>query len=151
MDKKSAHFTLAIFDVIAVISVYWVMHRYNNFTVALENNIDVISFSNRLFFYIGALIAPIAHIMAVLEATATSFFETYIKKIANLIYFILVVLFFMITAVMSSVMKSKLENASYQYCDIASKHQKLSSELVYVKDMQLCSEKLKSYRPIFSN
>jgi len=149
MDKRFAHFILAIFDIIAIFTVYWVAHRYNNIDFALENGNDVISFNNRFFFYLGILIVPIAHTMAIIEAKAKSFFERYIRKIGNLIYIILVIVFIFVPVLLTSVLKSRLEGASYHYCQIASSHRKISSELVYVKNMQLCTEDLKNYKPVF--
>ena len=149
MDKRLAHFILAIFDIIAIFTVYWVAHRYNNIDFALENGKDVISFNNRFFFYLGILIVPIAHTMAIIEATASSFFERHIRNIGSLIYIVLVIMFFLIPSVLTSVLKSRLEVASYQYCHTASNHRKISSDLVYVKDSQLCTEDLKNYKPVF--
>ena len=75
MDKRLSHLILALFDIVAVIAVYWVVHRYNNIDFALENRNSVISFNNRFFFYIGIMIVPIAHTMAIIEATAKPFDE----------------------------------------------------------------------------
>jgi len=72
-----------------------------------------------------------------------------LKNIGSYLFICLTVVFIALPFIMSGVMKSRLESASYHYCEKASKHQKLSSELVYVKDMQLCTEDLKNYKPVF--
>ena len=149
MGKKSAHITLAIFDIVSIFLIYWVVIRYQEFNISLINNVDTISFNNRFFAYVGALIAPIAHSIGIIEATAKTFYEQYIKNIASYIFISLTIFFIALPFIMSGVMKSRIESASYHYCEIASKHQKLSSELVYVKDIQLCTEVLKNYKPVF--
>ena len=144
-----SHFVTTIFDIVAVLAVYWVSLRYQNVNIALENTNDVISFNNRLFFYLGLLIMPIIHVMGIIEATAQSFYSKYIKKFANHIVIFFVIFFLTFPIIMLNILEAKLDSASYRYCQIASNNRKISSDLVYVKDMQLCTEDLKNYKPVF--
>ena len=88
-------------------------------------------------------------LIAVSDSVLLIVYSKYIKKFANHIVIFFVIFFLTFPIIMLNILEAKLDSASYRYCQIASNHRKISSDLVYVKDMQLCTEDLKNYKPVF--
>ena len=140
MTKTQGHIVVGIFDIAAVGFLYWLYKSHVNLTTALANQAGIISFNDRIYFLGAAILIPLVHLLAVLEAAKPELLTKRVKTIVSYILVSILVIFLIVPFVVSHRIESMLAERSYHSCDEASFHGTVSNTLVYVKDPQNCSK-----------
>jgi hypothetical protein len=140
MTKLQGHIVVGIFDIAAIGFLYWLYVSHVELTNALANQANIVSFNNRIYFLGAAVLIPLVHVIAVLEAIKPQVLTKRIKTGIN--YFLVgtLVIFLVLPFVLTHRIESMLAKRSYYYCDEASFHGTVSNTLVYVKNPQMCSK-----------
>ncbi|MCP3874046.1 MAG: DUF1240 domain-containing protein [Desulfobacteraceae bacterium] len=107
------------------------------------NQVDMISFSNRIGFTIVAVGFPPIHIFTIVDNARPNLFKKYIP-IVNKCVIVLVAGLLAAGFISTSWLKSQVENAGYVYCRNASGVSSLAKSLVYTKDIKICEDLVKS-------
>jgi hypothetical protein len=145
MTKKKAHIILFIIDVFVISGVITFYYDFNELVLKISNQVEVVRFSNRMGFFIVGMIAPLCHILGIVEY----FKPEYIKqnhKILNISVVVVLVSLFAAAFTGSAWIKSKVENSGYTYCRKASGASALAKTLVYTKNMEICEEMVEAKR-----
>jgi hypothetical protein len=140
MTKLQGHIVVGIFDIAAIGFLSWLYISHVDLTMALANQADIISFNNRIYFLGAAVLIPLVHVIAVLEAIKPQVLTKSIKT--GISYFLVgtLMIFLILPFVLTHRIETMLVKRSYYYCDEASFHGTVSNTLVYVKNQQLCSK-----------
>lgn len=142
MTKLQGHIIVGIFDVSAFGFLYWLYTSHVNLTSALANNADIISFNDRIYFLGAAILIPLVHLIAALEAVKPQLLTKRVKTIVSYVLVGVLAIFLVLPFIVSHRIESTLAERNYYYCEEASFHGTVSNTLVYVKNQQLCSKEI---------
>lgn len=139
MNKKLAH-TIFVFGDIVSIWILFIGYQEIRHTIA-EITIykDIVEFGNRDGFFILGIFLPLVHMLPIMD-----FIWPEIPKkcshIVNRGFIIFTIVLIVSGFIVSSWMKSQVENSGYVYCRKASGVSALAKTLVYTKNMEICEE-----------
>jgi hypothetical protein len=139
MSKKQAHIILFFGDLLALSVIISFYYDFSEIVQEISHQVEMISFSNRMGFFIVGMIVPIGHFLGIVE----HFRPEYIKKnykFLNIGVIVLTIALFAAGFAGSAWIESKVENAGYVYCRKASGASALARTLVYTKNMEICEE-----------
>ncbi len=137
MSKKTAHFVLCIFDVAVLVVVLWGGHKIGQVVTDVKQSADVISFLDRIGFFIPGLILPLGHGFVIFE----HFYPGWVRRrVAMLNLSVILVLAALIVSAffISFRLQNYVESAGYQYCEQAGSRLTFSKILVFTKDAKIC-------------
>jgi hypothetical protein len=142
MSKKQAHIVLFFGDLLSLGAIIMFYYDFNEISIEISSQVEVISFSNRMGFFVLGVGLPIIHILGIVEY----FWPEFIKnnhKILNISVIVVLVVLLAAGFAGSAWIKSKVENAGYVYCRKASGASALAKALVYTKNIEICEELVK--------
>ncbi len=143
MDKKTSHAILLLLDLFCLWALWIFYKEFQRISMEIFNQVDMISFSNRIGFTIVAVGFLPIHIFTVVDNARPNLFKKYIP-IVNKSVIVLVAGLLAAGFISTSWLKSQVENAGYVYCRNASGVSALAKSLVYTKDMKICEDLVKS-------
>jgi hypothetical protein len=139
MSKKQAHIILFFGDLLALSVIISFYYDFSEIVQEISHQVEMISFSNRMGFFILGVGALLIHPLLIVE----HFRPEYIKKnykFLNIGVIVLTIALFAAGFAGSAWIESKVENAGYVYCRKASGASALARTLVYTKNMEICEE-----------
>ncbi len=139
MSKKKAHVIITLFDAFSLFGLWWGYSEVDQIITGISNFSDMVSFNNKIGFFIFGVGLPIAHIIGIIEYFWPNIL---IKRTAliNQSFIILGIALFVMAFGISAFLKTYVESAGYQHCPKADKNLSFSTYLVYTKDTAICSQ-----------
>jgi amino acid permease len=145
MTKKKAHIILSILDLLIIEGIITFYYDFRQIILDTSNHVEMISFSNRMGFFILGVGLLIIHLMVIVEHFKPELIKKN-NKILNVGLIALAIALFTTAFTGSEWIKSKVENAGYVYCRKASGASALAKTLVYTKNMEICEELVETKR-----
>lgn len=137
MSKKTAHIVLCIFDIAVIYVVWWGGHKIGQVVTDVKQSADVISFLDRIGFFVPGIILPLGHGFVIFE----HFYPAWVQRRTGLLN-VSVILALAVLIVSAFFISSRLQNhvrsAGYHYCEQAGNRLTFSKVLVFTRDAQIC-------------
>jgi hypothetical protein len=139
MNKKLAHTVLLFFDFLCIWGFLIGYHDVKHTLMEITSYTDMITFGSRDGFFILGIFLPAVHLLPVIDHIWPDFPKKY-HQLVNISLIVTVVAMLSSGFIISSWIKSQVENAGYIYCREASGISALAKSLVYTKDMAICED-----------
>ncbi len=139
MNKKLAHIIFFIGVIVSIWILFIGYQEIRHTLTAIANYKDIIEFGNRDGFFILGIFLPIVHMLPAMDYIWPEIPKKY-SRIVNRSFIIFTIGLIISGFVVSSWIKSQVENAGYVYCRNASGVSALAKSLVYTKNMEICEE-----------
>jgi hypothetical protein len=132
MNKATTHFVLGILDVSALYACYYVFDTWEQIGEQIENRVDQISMQAYFGLYALVALVPVIHALSLFD------WKDRTKQWLSRGLGALLLLLFVNTFVLESMVKAKLSNADYHYCHALSKQMTFSEFSAYLSDRLSC-------------
>jgi uncharacterized membrane protein len=132
MNKKLAHTTILLFDLLCFVGIWIGYNEFQRIISEVKSQADVIQFGNRVVFLMVGIMMPLIHSVGIVG----HFWSDLPKKHQKLVNIGMVIVLIAIlgTGIFgSSWIKEHVENAGYDYCRNASGISALARTVVYTK------------------
>jgi len=139
MSKKQAHILYSFFDLCCMV-IIWI---FCNSTIQLfsdiHNQAGMVTVSSKEGFFIFAIVAPIVHLISIVEYFYFKFIKSHAQAIGY--GFIAMLIFMFVSAfVISSLLKAKVENAGYFNCRELEWSGTYSVSYTYTRNQEICGK-----------
>jgi hypothetical protein len=145
MDKKLSHTILFFGDLLSFGGLWLGYHIVTQVFIKITNQADMISYGNRVGFFIVGIGFPLLHLLVMIEHFRPKVIRKY-KRLINSAVIAMVIALLGAGFVGSSWIQHQVKNAGYIYCQNASGSSTLAKSLVYTKDMRICEKLAASKR-----
>jgi hypothetical protein len=150
MNKKLSHTILFFGDFLSIGSLWIGYHIVTQVFIKITNQADMISYGNRVGFFIAGIGFPLLHLLVMIEHFRPEIIRKY-KRFLNSAVIAMVILLLGAGFVGSSWIQYRVENAGYVYCNNASGSSMLAKSLVYTKNTKMCEDLATSKRKNLKN
>jgi hypothetical protein len=139
MNKKRAHIIVVLADLFCLAMIWMGVDDLQQINMKISNHVDVISYGNRIGYFVVGIGGPLIHLLIILEHSLPNIVHK-AKGIMNYIIIVLVAALLSTGFIICSQIETKLENAGYVYCRNASGISALAKTVVYTKSIKSCND-----------
>jgi len=134
MTKKTAHWTLAAFDIAGVLACYYVFYEWYRIDSLINTQADAISIQKHFTYLLLMSLVPITHFVILYEKVQ------FFKKWGNQLLIILLGISIFYAFSLSQRLDIKLSNNDFRYCNLKSKQMTFSEFRVYINQVTSCEK-----------
>lgn len=134
MTRKTAHWTLLLFDIAGLLAGYYVFTEWTRINGLLTTQAETISFQNNFSYLSLMLLMPVIHAFTFIESLS------FIKKWGNQILIGLLGFWILFAFLFSQNVEEKLSVNHYYYCESMSDQMTFSEFRVYLNRESECSK-----------
>ena len=135
MNKTTAHCLLFLFDLAALLAVWWTFSESREIYKAVASGADMIEYNNRMYFMLAGGIIPFVHTISVIEALRP-------KALSSPWAGKLLIGFFVLLLVsafgLSLNLDRSIQKSGYLRCKKLDSHMSFSTFKVYVNHISVC-------------
>jgi hypothetical protein len=141
MSKKQAHILISFFDLFCIGNIWLFYDDTSKLFFDIHNQVEMVTFSSKEGFFILAIGMPIIHLLVIIEHYYFGFIKRHAKAIGYGFIAMLLILF-LSAIVISSLIKTKVENEGYINCHELNRSSTYSIFYAYTRNQAICEQLL---------
>jgi hypothetical protein len=135
MTKKSAHYVIAILDILSIVGVWYVVSLYNEIMLLIESGADEVFFQNFFSLILLLIIIPIIHLFSFISWTPK------IRIFGNSLLILIFLSLILTSYYLNNTIEKSLKENNYEFCSNLSETMTFSEFKTFIRTDLKCTVK----------